>query len=312
VPDPIFILGISQRSGTNFLFNLLGLHPDCERVGPIWENFLLNDAQLLVDYADAVYRRWSADWDVPGVVGPPTVLLENIGDGLITFLNRQKQASDSRRLLTKTPSVENLQCFFEFFPRAQLLLVVRDGRAVTESGVRSFGWDYDWTMRYWASGARRILQLADDPGHFAGQFLIVKYEDLVSDAENTLRRVFDFLDLPAAAFDFAGALDLPVSGSSELIKQGEKEVHWHPVQKTADFDPLRRFAHWGRSRHERFNWIAGECQARLGYCLETRDDARWLWSARNFLLDRMRLRISPRLVRKAWRRVWSRRTDRTL
>ena len=72
VPDPIFILGISQRSGTNFLFNLLGLHPDCERVGPIWENFLLNDAQLLVDYADAVYRRWSADWDVPGVVGPPS------------------------------------------------------------------------------------------------------------------------------------------------------------------------------------------------------------------------------------------------
>ena len=28
--EPIFILGISQRSGTNFVSDLLALHPDCD------------------------------------------------------------------------------------------------------------------------------------------------------------------------------------------------------------------------------------------------------------------------------------------
>ncbi len=43
--DPIFILGISERSGTNFLFHLLCLHPDCDPGGPIWENYLTLNLQ---------------------------------------------------------------------------------------------------------------------------------------------------------------------------------------------------------------------------------------------------------------------------
>ena len=58
-PSPIFILGISQRSGTNFLFDLLCLHPDCGAPSIKWEDFLVDKSDLLVRYVSSVYS-WLA------------------------------------------------------------------------------------------------------------------------------------------------------------------------------------------------------------------------------------------------------------
>jgi len=35
-------------------------------------------------------------------------------------------------------------------------------------------------------------------------------------------------------------------------------VHWLPVEKTNDFDPINRTKHWSRMQHERFNWLAAD------------------------------------------------------
>ena len=45
-PRPIFILGIMPRSGTNFLHQLITLHPACVS-SPVWEDFLIYPAPLL-------------------------------------------------------------------------------------------------------------------------------------------------------------------------------------------------------------------------------------------------------------------------
>jgi hypothetical protein len=42
-------------------------------------------------------------------------------------------------------------------------------------------------------------------------------------------------------------------------------VHWDPVPKGADFQPLLRFAHWSKAQHQRFNWIAGRELGLFGY-----------------------------------------------
>src|SRR5262245_57486813 len=162
--SPIFILGITARSGTNFLFHLLCLHPDCDPGGPIWENYLLMHAGALVRYADAVYDSFNPEWRVDEIIGPRDVLLRHIGDGLIEYLNLQHdhrsatgamRANDAltggsvKRLVTKTPSVRHLTAFLKIFPHSPLLIIVRDGRAVVESGSRSFGWDREWAIRDW-------------------------------------------------------------------------------------------------------------------------------------------------------------------
>ena len=85
--DMIFILGIMQRSGTNYLNNLLLLHPDCEYPGIVWEDYLVAHAELLRDYADAVYQHWQPAWKekLVGSMGHNPVM-RLLGEGLTSFL----------------------------------------------------------------------------------------------------------------------------------------------------------------------------------------------------------------------------------
>jgi hypothetical protein len=169
-----------------------------------------------------------------------------------------------KRVVTKTPSVRNLNYFFKFFPRAYLLILVRDGRAVVESRVKTFGESYEAAMRKWAEGADEILRFDQTAKGSEFKYLIVRYEDVWNNLEEELRKILTFVGLPVDSFDFAAAANLPVRGSS-VFRGEEKHIHWKPVARTPAFDPLKRASHWNRSVHERFNWIAGQQQATLGY-----------------------------------------------
>ncbi len=169
---PIFILGIMHRSGTNLLQDLLCLHPDCEPGGIIWEDGLIARAGPLIEYVNYLYKFWDSRWHIQEILGPSDLLYNCLGDGLLAFLHMQfavrnndkdlSSTSSSRRLVTKTPSVKNLQYFFKIFPKAHLLIIVRDGRAVVESGVKSFDWTYEQAMHKWAGAAETILNFTKD------------------------------------------------------------------------------------------------------------------------------------------------------
>ncbi len=59
--DPIFVLGIMQPSGTNFLKDVVQLHPDCGFPGhPLLEDYLAQSADLLVKYIKSVATDWNA------------------------------------------------------------------------------------------------------------------------------------------------------------------------------------------------------------------------------------------------------------
>jgi len=276
--DPVFILGISQRSGTNFLFDLLRLHPDCGVPSVKWEDFLLDKSDLLVRYVSSIFPGWRRRGTDPEVENS---FYEHLGNGLISLLaSRVKE----KRVVTKTPSVRNLDYFFHFFPRAYLLILIRDGRAVVESRVRTFGESYETAMRRWAEGAETILRFLETSQRANLNFSIVRYEDLWNEPERELRRIFSFVGLDADKYNFDAAINIPVRGSSSFHGREEQRYHWTPVQKTADFKPLARASGWSRSTHERFSWIAGEKLAKLGYG-EMTYERRLSWFVRNRLLD---------------------------
>jgi len=57
--EPIFIHGILPRSGTNFIWDLLLLHPDCSRGRePVNEDLFLEHSEHLTAFATAVQRAW--------------------------------------------------------------------------------------------------------------------------------------------------------------------------------------------------------------------------------------------------------------
>jgi hypothetical protein len=277
-PDKaIFIIGVEHRSGTNFLSDLLALHDDCCRPVTIGEDYLLQHAPHLKRYASRLHDSWNPEWRASATQADIGAAL---GRSLLTLLTDQA-SHRGRRLVTKTPRADQLDLFPWLFPDHPLLIIVRDGRAVAESAVRSFGWSYKHAIGRWNHGARRILEFDRDQREGNCRYLIVRYEDLVTDLESHLRRILSFLRLDASRFDFDAAVNMPVRGSSMLKSQGQT-LHWTPVAKSSDFRPLERASNWTPHQHRLFLARAGLSQHLLGYRVEG--------SQEPSLLDRLYLR----------------------
>lgn len=273
-PAPIFLFGVLERSGTNFLSDLLCLHPSCRPAHPLDEDFLLFRADLLQEYARGTAAKWHPEW---GQAEPwADRLLASLGRGVLEYLCDTVEpgpAVESRdpapRILTKTPSVKNLPLFPDLFPGQPAVVLMRDGRAVVESGVRSFGFAQEEQTRKWAWAARVIeetvgTECSARSFDAASPFLLVRYEDLVTRPEKELRRIFEFTGLDPTLYDFDSVEALPIRGSSTFRGAGD-DVNWKPVERSHDFDPLRRWSEWTPAQHDRFNWIGGPQLIAFGY-----------------------------------------------
>jgi len=226
------------------------------------------------------------------------LLIENLGSGLINFLQQARtrvlddtarrfgssHTDRNSRIVTKTPDIAGLQWCFRLFPAAQLLILVRDGRAVVESCVQSFEREPERVIRDWGHAAQKILQFDRTPKNKDRAYLLIRYEDLVQDLESEMRRILSFLNLDIKSYDFAAARHLPVVGSSSF-KRGAGPVHWLPVRKTAEFKPLERAKNWDRGQHERFNWICKGHLEAFGYEPKEYGSNRLLWTLWNRTKD---------------------------
>jgi Sulfotransferase family len=279
--DAIFILGVTPRSGTNYLYDLLCSHPGCAPGRePIHEDLFLDHAHLLWAYTSAVAGAWDPAWGV-FEEDLPDKLHRAIGEALISFL----WVDRDHRLVTKSPSVRNLDRFFTLFPDARLLILMRDGRSVVQSAMATFGWSFDTAAHLWAQGAEEIQRF--DEGHRGASlpYRIIRYEHLIDDLEPTLGKILDFLELDRESFDFEAARRLPVRGSSAFPVPGRSAVSWEPVAKDAAFAPTQRWRAWEPALHERFEWIAGASLRHFGYeRVIQRPSARW-WPVGQRLRD---------------------------
>jgi protein-tyrosine sulfotransferase len=279
--DPIFILGVMPRSGTNYLWDLICSHPDCAPARePIHEDLFLQHAHLLKAYTGAVQRAWDPAW---GVFADdlPAKLSASLGDGLISFLWVER----NRRLVTKSPSVRNLALFFCLFPQARLLILIRDGRSAVQSAMTTFNWDFDTAAHLWAEGAEEIRQFDQAHRNSGLSYRIVRYEDLVDDVEPVMAELLDFLDLDRDRFDFAAAAGLPIRGSSAFFGPGRAAVNWEPVEKDAAFAPKERWREWDPILLRRFEWIAGDQLRRFGYQGSPDRPTSVLWPLGQRMLD---------------------------
>jgi hypothetical protein len=300
-PDAIFILGMLHRTGTNHLADLFGLHDGVEVLKPVFEDQLVRYSPLLVAYVDAVTRNWTPGWNVPAEEGPD--LLRSLGDGVVSWL---RSHAPDRTVVTKMPRIDNVDRFFDLFPSCGLVVLVRDGRSVVESGVRSFGWTYEAGFRWWADAAAKVLAFRArhdvDP-----RVRFLRYEDLIADEQTVMSELFGAFGLDPMGVDAESVGALPVRGSSTLAGSGG--VHWQPVSRSASFDPRERWRDWDDHLHRRFNAVAGPAQLALGYGIEERSGRSGPLETAGSWRDRsvervMRLRGRVGRVRHAARHVW--------
>ena len=320
---PVFILGIATRSGTTYLQDLLRLHPDCDVDGlELDEDHFVTYADLLIRYVNLASKTWKAWWGPEQLQKERDLVCQCMGDGLVSYLRLQvrnrrtltgKAPPDKPLpvLVTKTPNVTNLHLFFRIFPNADLLILVRDGRAVVESAVRSFYRNFAEEARQWATRAAVIRDFTESDSNRGRKYLVVRYEDICTNTKSELDRIMLFLRLDPTLYDFDAAKNLPVRGSSSLRREGAGSreafvapgIHWDPVPKNSDFKPLERWGNWDRAKHERFNWIAGKHLPAFGYEIKSYSGNRWLWTARNTVLDLLPIEKALHLWQKVRRQM---------
>lgn len=276
----MFILGIMPRCGTNFLSNLLIIHPDCAAPEQVWEDYTAAHLDRLAEYSHEVTSHWDSSW---GVTDQTRELFDvALGKGIINFIATGKAGQTT---VAKTPSVQNLDPFFRFFPDVPLLLLVRDGRAIVESGMRSFGWKREAALHWLAREAATLNAFNALYEYDQQRFRLIRYEDLWTETSKTMEGVLDFLGLDPATYDYEQASQLPVRGSSEILEQDKKALHWDPVEKPDAFDPLSRHKHWSGFMNYRYHQVAGAEMAAFGYPDANSGKTTVSWRVRSLVLD---------------------------
>lgn len=263
---PVFIIGVHRRSGTNFLADAIRLTSRFSLPVPLYEDYLLQYSNMLIEYvrltAREQYQKRFAE--KPAAYSECEQLMtRSIGDGLLNFL--RSYVPGEYRILTKTPDPWNLVNFFTLFPDALLIIIVRDGRDCVESAKWAFpGRSYLYWMATWAANARTILNfLRILPPRYEGQVIVTRYEDLLSDQQE-MERILEFVGCCSQEYPWDEFRALPVRGST-FFRGEKKTLHWQPVEKTQDFQPVGRWKNWSWWLRWNFKRLAGAELAALGY-----------------------------------------------
>lgn len=218
-PNPFFIVG-APRSGTTLLQYMLRSHPNLSLPTgeshffvPLYRNRHqfgdLNQRENIRRVLEAMYAQSAnfLDTDLHGLRFDIDRLAEEfhtegrttISSILSGLYEKNAQGEGKRRWGEKTPYyVLHMPLILEMFPGAKFIHLIRDGRDVLLSlfgRCDDFGvYNSYYGAKYWehfvATGQHWGKRLGSE------RYLEIRYEDLVSQPELTIRRTLAFLDEP--------------------------------------------------------------------------------------------------------------------
>lgn len=305
----IFIIGVG-RSGTTLLQCMLNAH---SRVA------FLPETHFLRRYADkprlaAKVRRLGMKTLLPRLrrdadVGRAGIDPEYFSDSpdmrewFRRLLRYFASARKADRVGEKDPkNIEHLPLIRQWFPRAQVIHLVRDPRDVMVSRLRA-AWSRRQPFLFHLAACRLQLNLGCSlgPKLFAGAYREIRYEDLVTRPHETLQSLCRHLGL-----DYEPAMLDYTAAAKELISQAEAE--W----KGNCFRPVMtgNTGNWrgvlSPRRLRRIEWVCAETFTRFAYpreCIDPpplhRKAAAWFWNSLFHLVEMgYRLRYARQPLRE--------------
>ena len=194
IPKPakwIFLVGC-YNSGTTLLSAMLGQHKDISAL-PTEGHFLTD--QFVKDYEVGLPRMWSGREELFRLTekdaGPDPMRVKKEW-GMRLDLSKPV-------LLEKSPSNSvRMRWLNHHFRPAYFVCIIRNGYAVSE-GIRRKaepkhlrdGWPISMAAYQW----HRTYEVIKEDAKYIQNILYIKYEDLVSDPENELNKISDFIGL---------------------------------------------------------------------------------------------------------------------
>lgn len=184
---PIFVVG-TMRSGSTVFRLILDAHP---RISISEETGFMGAVAATTQipnwhHGQGWYERigWTAE--------ELDARMRTFWSGLF---ERHAQSQGKQRWGEKTPfHSRHMARMATVFPDAVFVAIVRHPGAVTHSLVRKFHYQQDDAAAYWVATNKEILRRGAELG--ADRFALLRYEDLVTEPEKTLRELMDWLGEP--------------------------------------------------------------------------------------------------------------------
>lgn len=264
----VYLLSPMQRSGTNYLYYMLQLHPglfipEKEKYPP--EYFLLTYSEWIKKYISqtlSIWNYWVRDEDLMNLYAHK--LFAHIGSGIVNSILEDQ----NNMLLLKTPDSLGIDNFFYLFPNSKMIILIRDGRDTIESYMKSWGgrWIFKGLAKRWNDRVQKILEFQKFAieNHLEKQICIIEYNLLNQSPKAEIKRIIQFLELSTDLYDFTKMADAPVLGSSVLRGKGE-DVNWNPISKPQNFNKEAKWKSWTNKERRMFKKYAGKSLIDLGY-----------------------------------------------
>lgn len=262
---------ISQpRAGSTLLQRLLATHPEIQTIGEPW---------LAIPFVYALREKGvSAEYIHVSLAQGFSEFVSNLPEGradyfrevrsMLERLQGKISAPGKTYFLDKTPRyhlvLEELE---QIFPHAKFIVLWRNPLAVVASIMNTWR-EGKFDLRYYEQdifrGPTNILSFVERSKAAVCQ---VRYEDLVLEPEGNLRRITEFLDLPALT-----AVKLPERDRLTEAKLGDKTgIHKYQSVSTAAAEewrrtfasPVRKF--WARRY---LDFLGADRLKRMGYSVD--------------------------------------------
>ena len=267
---PCFVVG-NERSGTTLLTVLLGRHSELATTPETYFLRMIprkNTGHIFThnELLDQLFA-WPHTRDMNLDRGRLTERFNRF-PAAYPFLFRAmleqfaaEHAPGKSRVGEKTPlHLLNVPTLMEWFPQGRVICIVRDGRDVVLS-LRNMAWVRERRVRPLCWNWMRKLQIAEEyRQRFPEQFLLIRYEDLLDQPQETLRQVDHFLGLTFEEQQFDASLR-----PAHVVPTSEEG--WKG-QALLEVDPSRK-ASWKKNATPQqllvMNALMGDALRRMGY-----------------------------------------------
>jgi hypothetical protein len=251
---PIFIIGV-QRSGTSLLRRIFDSH---SRIACPAESKFIAPLVAALDDTKALAGWRSLGFERAQVTEAMAAFVRSFFDGYAAAQGKPRWADKTPRYALSVGGIA------ELFPTCQVVHVIRDGRDVVAS--HRHRWGYVAALKA-VPKWRLYVQAAQTAGAVlgAGRYYEIRYEDLVTDTEATVRKLLDFLGEPwdDAMLDFdrkphdVQPRYAAFTSSRRAAGDDQRAIYrWRVGAHRRELDPLLRGL---------FRLVCGRTLRRLGY-----------------------------------------------
>ena len=256
----IIIHGVMPRSGTVYIGELLRLHPDLYAYpNDIWETPFLELTGDMLHAQKHFFRAYKQNISKVG----ENDFLPLFGSSFIAYLH--SFVPEGKRMLLKIPDVQYLNYFLSVFPHENLLLLMRDGRDVVNSTIKTWPQkNFPDVCKLWDYSARMILSFCDHYSDKREGKWVAKYEEGVRDPVAFVKDACKHFGLDQNKYPFKKIKEIPVRGSSSLKQNGRPT--WDSKEKPKNFNPVGRWNEWPPKKKQTLKKIAGRTLMDAGYC----------------------------------------------